>query len=90
MSNRIDLYPIVIIEDRYSGVYSGGAWLAIAKAEDYYEGRERRGEFCLYAGPNGSDPEAHAFGAQIPYIDWIATGETPDEALSNLKAKNPK
>ncbi len=28
-----DTYPIAIIEDRYCGSYSGGAWLAIAGAD---------------------------------------------------------
>lgn len=25
---KLELYPLTIIKDRYSGVYSGGKWLA--------------------------------------------------------------
>jgi hypothetical protein len=31
MSDAISLYPVVIRESRYSGVYEGGKWFAIAE-----------------------------------------------------------
>ncbi|WP_176484756.1 hypothetical protein [Sphingomonas ginsenosidimutans] len=34
MSSRAstELYPIMVVEDRYQGVYSGGRWWAVARA----------------------------------------------------------
>lgn len=88
MSSRLDLYPIAIIEDRYTGVYSGGTWLAIAVSDNIEATGESRVQWCLGEGPYGDDSEAADFGRRIPNINWIGVGNTPQEALDNLYAKN--
>lgn len=82
------LYPIAIIQDRYSGVYSGGQWLAIANSKDPHDWAESRAHWCLHDGPHGNDITASVFGLQAHTFDWIGVGNTPDEAVSNLKRKN--
>jgi hypothetical protein len=82
---NLHLYPIAIIEDRYGGTYSGGAWLAIANAYKSDSIVERVTD-CLESGPHGDDVEAAWFWANCP--DWIAAGNTPDEALAALYVKN--
>lgn len=81
------LYPIVLIQDRYSGTYSGGEWLAIREATtmeyDGNYGRETaRAPLLLHEGPNGDDGDAMAYWCDPP--DWIAVGRTPNEAVENL------
>lgn len=86
-------YPVAILEDRYGGVYSKGAWLAIANADKPHIGDKpcvgdligSRMEFCLNEGPNGSDPQASDFWDTPP--SWIVVGKTPDDALAALKKR---
>jgi hypothetical protein len=79
------LTPIVVVQDRYQGVYAGGAWLAIANATTMV-GEFRRIDHVLDEdtdlGPWGSDVVAMEFWTGPP--DWISVGATPDEALKNL------
>jgi len=77
----LDGYPIAIVQDRYSGVYSGGTWLAVARADLLHEERSRI-DFVLSDGPHGDDSEAAEFWAAPP--DWIAVGDSPQEALDAL------
>lgn len=79
-------HPIVIVEDRYGGLYAQGRFFALARAADPHEG-ETRVAFCMARGPFGDDGEAAAFWTAPP--DWIAAGETPDEAMANLLIKAP-
>jgi hypothetical protein len=79
-----DHYPIAVIEDRYSGVYSGGKWLAISRAH-YLENGAYRIVRCLESGPHGDDSDAMEFWAAPP--SWIASGETPDEAIRKLETR---
>jgi len=79
-------HPVAIIEDRYGGIHCGGAWIAVANADQFHEGR-MRAEFVLATdggGPHASDPEAEAFWREAP--DWVAVGATPQEAHDNLLA----
>jgi hypothetical protein len=80
----MEAYPIAIVQDRYTGVYSGGRWLAIACATDILNDRSRV-DFCLDSdkGPSGSDVEAGTFWLDPP--SWVAVGNTPEEALANLR-----
>jgi hypothetical protein len=77
-------FPIVVIEDRYNGVYSGGKWIAFAKADD-------ENLSCVLAyltenvGPWGDDIVARVFGQSLPA--WAAVGATPDEAVQAVRAK---
>lgn len=77
-------YPVAIIEDRYGGTYSGGAWLAIDHADKMENGSPRIVR-VIEGGPHGSDTEAMMFWTDPP--DWIAVGDSPDEALAALAAK---
>ncbi len=84
-----DTYPVVVMEDRYSGVHSGGRWLAIACATDTVDDGKTRVDFCLATdgGPSGCDVEASLFWTDPP--SWIAVGGTPDEAIANLRKAHP-
>ena len=74
--NDFRLYPIAVIEDRYMGTYIGGSWIAIANCN------EQRFEEVM-EGAHGGDPDAAEFGRNKP--EWIAVGNSPDEAIRNLK-----
>ena len=92
---ELDQYPVVIIEDRYNGAYSGGRWIAIANANrtefglrpcEQQVGDMDRATYLLEeygTGPHGGDPEAAAFWLNAP--DWMAVGDTPDQAMMNLR-----
>lgn len=75
----IELYGVMIIEDRYTGSYAPGRWLAIDEADT--AGRIE----AVDNGPLGSDPDALMFWDDPP--DWIAGGATPNDALAALEAK---
>lgn len=77
----VGIYPVVLVQDRYQGVYSGGAWLAICNA-DCGEGPVTRINLILSTGPSGSDREAGEFWSSPPA--WIAVGNSPDCALAQL------
>jgi hypothetical protein len=83
----MDEYPVAVIQDRYSGSYSGGAWLAIARCDETI-GRlgPSRIVFCLTEGPHGGDGDAMAFWSEP--APWIAVGNTPDEALAALRKRH--
>ena len=85
MSDDMRTYPIAVIEDRYGGTYSGGKWIAVA---DFYAScgdalRSRLG--VVVDGAHGDDLTAAEFGGEKP--EWCAVGNTPDEAIANLRAK---
>lgn len=73
------------MQDRYTGVYSGGRWLALANADELVDEINTRAQFCLcgIVGPSDGDVEAGGFWTKRP--DWIAVGETPQEALEALR-----
>ncbi len=79
-NDEIKQYPVAILEDRYGGVYSGGAWIALAGVT----ARSFRG---LLDGAHGDDCTAAQFGSKIAQAPDIAVGKTPQEALKNLRAK---
>jgi hypothetical protein len=76
--------PIVVLQDRYGGTYSGGKRLAISKADKLENGALRIIR-VLEFGPYGDDGDAMDFWHDLP--DWIAVGDTPDEAVANLRKK---
>jgi hypothetical protein len=80
----MDNFPVALVQDRYQGVYSGGAWLAIAEASELVDSTNTRVQFCLTddRGPFGQDPDAAAFWVDPPA--WIASGNTPAAALEAL------
>jgi len=70
-----DPYPVVILKDRYGGVYSHGAWTAWPL---YLEHMPR--------GPEDGDAECDYFW-HTPQDYPIGKGATPDEALADLVAQ---
>lgn len=75
-------YPVAVFADRYGGVYSSGRWLAVSSADELCHG-EMRASWVLAHGPSGEDIEARDFWAHPP--DWIASGDTPEDAISRLE-----
>jgi hypothetical protein len=78
-------FPITIVQDRYGGVYSGGKWLALSIADKLENGSYRIVRM-LEGGPHGEDGDAMAFWSNPP--EWIAVGNSPDEALAALLRTN--
>lgn len=66
-------YPCIIYSDRYSGVYSGADWIALAS--DY-----------LPPDMDGDDVTCMNFW-QTPRDYHVGKGETPAEALKDLRNK---
>ena len=84
-------YPIAIIEDRYQGTYSGGRWLAVAGigAPDIGAAVPMLLRLAAREGapnPWGDDLMAVAFWNDPP--KWIASGDTPEDAIDALKKKS--
>lgn len=70
------VYPCTINSDRYGGGYSGGEWVAWAiDAED------------VPAGPEGCDTSAEMFWGRPGTWNPAGIGNTPNEALANLREK---
>ena len=72
---NITLYPLVVIHDRYNGVYSGAQWTAW---EDYPD--------AIPEAVFGDDDSCFDFwlGANK---DAIGFGDTPEQAIQDLKQK---
>ena len=65
------LYPIIIRESRYGGIYEGGRWFAIARCDRIPEDAV------------GDDVHASHFW-NSPDAFLIGVGETPNDALDDL------
>lgn len=70
-------FPVVIVEDRYGGLYTGHKWIAFPQFDEDYKYSE-----TLEDGVWGDDLEA---------LDWAINnrgkywgGDTPQEAVDNL------
>lgn len=79
MSDAISLYPVVIRESRYSGVYEGGKWFAIAEYSEESEG--------LANYISGDDCEALDFW-DSEEAKMIGVGDSPNDALADLYLKH--
>ena len=71
--DRVEMYPMTIIYDRYGGTYSGGEWLAFP-----LEFHEVPDEVC------GCDGECMWFWDY--YKGFVGKGRCPEEARDNLIA----
>ncbi|CAN5236672.1 hypothetical protein BH09PSE1_BH09PSE1_06860 [soil metagenome] len=85
MATSITHWPIAVFEDRYEGCYSRGRWLAVSKADELIGG-EKRASWVLGNGPFGGDTEAMRFWDGAP--NWIAAGDTPEQAVKHLLDQN--
>jgi hypothetical protein len=75
--------PISIMPDRYSGTYCGGLFWATTRADLLVSGRMRLARLLEdEIGPFGSNISAPRFWASAP--EWIAVGNSPDEAVAAL------
>ena len=77
MSNN-NLYPIIVFQSRYGGIYEGGEWFAISGFENMSSGLQ--GYF------EGDDCDAFDFWEQ-EHTFPISTGNTPNDAVNSLLAK---
>lgn len=71
----LDLYPVVICQSRYSGVYEGGAWFCIPHCESIPEDAVGEDTECVDFWH--SEASAH-----------IGVGDSPNEALLMMLTKN--
>lgn len=85
MRTPIELYPVAVYEDRYSGTYSDGEWVAIA-------GADRRSRDFWSLDCNGDDGDAAEFWRQVATAPdefrWIAVGDTPQASIGRLIEQN--
>ena len=73
--DKTKLYPVTIIEDRYTGVYSGGKWTAWnCYPEDIPD------------DPDDDDVTCCTFWTPTNSAQ-VGIGNTPDEALRDLERK---
>ena len=75
-----NIYPVTIVMDRYTGTYSGGLWLALQCNAD-----EIPDEIGGDDGDENNFWRAHD-DMKLP----IGKGNTPNEALDDLKQKARK
>jgi hypothetical protein len=71
----VDLYPIVICQSRYGGVYEGGEWFCIPRCESIPE--DAVDEDCVCVDFWHSDASSH-----------IGVGDSPNEALLAMLQKH--
>ena len=83
-SDHLSLAPIVVVEDRYGGGYSGGRWLAVATADVEIEGLPRS-TWVAGDGPGDGNISCALFWMEPPA--WIAVGQTPDAAIDALASQ---
>ena len=81
------LHPLMLLQDRYSGTYSGGEWIAVGEANRLV-GTASRAAWIIERGPSGGDAEASAFWVDPP--DWIAVGNSPELAIEALVNKRQR
>ena len=71
------VYPVTIIQDRYSGVYSGGEWTAFNLHKEQ-----------VPDAIDGDDVECREFWTLASNFHLsIGIGKTPNEAFDDLKEK---
>lgn len=73
------MYPIIIRQSRYSGVYEGGRWFA------YHEGMEIG--YGYYEYIYGDDDDAVEFWGSYE-AGRFGVGNTPNDALEDMCKKN--
>ena len=73
--NSRDLYPLVVRQSRYSGVYEGGEWIAVP---NYDESDELLNDYLH------GDDEAYFKWAETTVF---GAGSTPSSALADLYDK---
>ena len=80
MATNPRLYPVAIIESRYSGTYEGGKWHAIPEFDDVIN-TERYQDYMY-----GDDGSALDFW-DSESASGIGVGDTPELALADMQLK---
>lgn len=79
-NHELNLYPIVIRQSRYGGIYEGGTWFAIGS----YDDASMSEEYFSYI--YGDDCDAVDFWDS--YLSkGIGVGASPDEAFNDLVSR---
>lgn len=73
----LERYPVAVIQDRYSGAYSGAAWIACSLT-DFAE---------VLAIAHDEDSVAARVPDDCP---WAGVGDTPDDAVQDLLRRPAK
>jgi hypothetical protein len=73
--NSRELYPLVVRQSRYSGVYEGGEWIAIPNYDEM--------DMALYKYLHGDDEDFFTWAEQTIF----GAGSTPSSALADLYEK---
>jgi hypothetical protein len=82
----VEMWPIVIIQNRFGDHVGGASWIAISNGNQWYKIQSRATWMLLDEdGPCGEEREAVNFWRSPP--KWVAVGETPDAAVIALKRK---
>jgi hypothetical protein len=77
---ELNLYPIVIRQSRYGGIYEGGTWFAIGNHDEASMSEE------YFSYIYGDDCDAVDFW-DSPFSKEIGVGQSPNEALGDLLYK---
>lgn len=83
---NLGCYPIAVIEDRYSGSYAGGRWIAVANAGSG-DGKKSVLLDQVLDGAHGCEDDAEEFWEKNKANPLIAVGDTPSAAVRHLVAR---
>jgi hypothetical protein len=75
----ISLYPVVIRQARYSGIYEGGKWIAFPECDEFTE--------PMFNYFHGDDCDAVDLFTD-EYQQTVGIGESPNLAYADLCKKN--
>lgn len=81
-------WRLALVQDRYAGEWSGGAWLAVSRSDEPHVFDSRLHVVTGHngaPGPSGDESAAQAFWRDPP--EWIAAGATPNAAVLALLEK---
>src|SRR5882762_11693790 len=76
------MWPIRIYQDRYGGSYCGGGWVAVHMDNKTMEISD------IENGILGGDVEVREFWITVAHANWIAVGQTPNDALAAYRRSN--
>lgn len=78
MSDLKELYPIFVSQSRYSGLYEGGSWYALPKADAAWAWSDSFAEYAF-----GDDDAAFHFW-NSDESKMVGRGNTPNAAVLDL------
>lgn len=82
MSDLKELYPIFVSQSRYSGVYEGGSWYALPKADAAWAWSDSFTEYAF-----GDDDAAVDFW-NSDESKMVGRGDTPNAAVLDLMERH--